>query len=372
MTRGPDSIYDPEHFQESAIRFSVRKCDHSGCLSVPGPRESEDKMHSRLIVLAAALACCAVTLFGTKANAQPAGAYPEKTVRIIVPFPAGGATDIIARLVSERLSSVWNRPVVVENVSGAAGATGTAQGAKAAPDGYSLLTATGTTTTLLPHLRANLPYDPIRDFTAVSLLCTFANILVVRPEVPAQSVSELIALVRANPGKYTYASTGYGASPHLSAEWFKLITKTDILHVPFTGSAPALPALLGGHVDMMFDTMPSVWPLVQEGKLRALGVTTAARLPFLPDLPAIAETLPGYDVTSWLGIMVPTDTPADIRDKISTELVKFLREPAVVQRFKELTAVVASSTPDEFAAYLRRDYEKWRSVVKDTGIRLND
>jgi tripartite-type tricarboxylate transporter receptor subunit TctC len=262
---------------------------------------------------------------------------------------------------------------VVENISGAAGAAGTAQAAKAASDGYTLLVATGTTTTLLPHLRANLPYDPLRDFAAVTLLCSFANILVVRPEVSARTVSELITLVRANPGKYTYASSGYGASPHLSAEWFKLITKTDILHVPFTGSGPALPALLGGHVDMMFDTMPSVWPLVQEGKLRALGVTTATRVPFLSDLPAIAETLPGYDVTSWLGIMVPTGTAPEIRNKISGELQNFLREPGVVQRFKELTAVVASSTtPDEFTAYLRHDYEKWRSVVKDTGIKLND
>ena len=212
----------------------------------------------------------------------------------------------------------------------------------------------------------------MRDFDAVSLLCSFANVLVVRPEVPARTVAELIALLRANPGKYSYASSGYGASPHLSAEWFKLITKTDILHVPFTGSAPALPALLGGHVDMIFDTMPSVWPLVQEGKLRALGVTTATRVPFLPDLPAIAETLPGYDVTSWLGIMVPAGTPIEIRNKIAAELAGFLRDPAVVRRFKELTAVAASSAPEEFAAYLKRDYEKWQRVVRDTGIKLAD
>ena len=327
-------------------------------------------MNSRPIALIAALAFAVLAV--ANAHAQPGGAYPEKTIRIIVPFPAGGATDIIARIVGERLSGAWNRPVVVENVSGAAGATGTAQAAKASQDGYSLLTATGTTTTLLPHLRANLPYNPMRDFDAVSLLCSFANVLVVRPEVPARTVAELIALLRANPGKYSYASSGYGASPHLSAEWFKLITKTDILHVPFTGSAPALPALLGGHVDMIFDTMPSVWPLVQEGKLRALGVTTATRVPFLPDLPAIAETLPGYDVTSWLGIMVPAGTPIEIRNKIAAELAGFLRDPTVVQRFKELTAIAASSAPEEFAAYLKRDYEKWQRVVRDTGIKLAD
>src|SRR5436190_18170699 len=291
-------------------------------------------MNARPIALIAALAFAVLAV--TNAHAQPGGAYPEKTIRIIVPFPAGGATDIIARIVGERLSGAWNRPVVVENVSGAAGATGTAQTAKASQDGYSLLTATGTTTTLLPHLRANLPYNPMRDFDAVSLLCSFANVLVVRPEVPARTVAELIALLRANPGKYSYASSGYGASPHLSAEWFKLLTKTEVLHVPFTGSAPALPALLGGHVDMMFDTLPSVLPLAQEGKLRALGVTTAERVPFLPNIPAIAETLPDFDVTSWLGIMVPAGTPLEIRAKISAELVGFLGEPAVVQRFREL------------------------------------
>src|SRR5262249_58427131 len=163
------------------------------------------------------------------------------------------------------VGGAWGKPVVVENV---AGATGTAQAAKAAADGYTLLTGTGTTTTLLPHLRSDLPYDPLRDLAAVTLLCSFPNLLVVRPEVPARSISELIALVRANPGKYSYASSGFGASPHISAEWFKLITKTDILHVPFTGTAPPLPALLGGHVDMMFDTLPTVLPLVQQGKLR--------------------------------------------------------------------------------------------------------
>ena len=226
-----------------------------------------------------------------------------------MPFPAGGATDILARLVAERLSGAFGRAVVVENISGAAGATGTAAAAKAAADGHTLLMGTGTTTTLLPHLRSDLPYDPQRDLAAVTLIASFPNLLVVRPAIPAKDVTSLIALVRAAPGKFSYASSGFGASPHLSAEWFKRLTKTEILHVPYTGSGPALPALLGGHVDMMFDTLPSVLPLVQEGKLRALGVTTAERVPFLPDLPAIAETLPEFDVTSWLGIMVPVGVP---------------------------------------------------------------
>lgn len=324
-------------------------------------------MNSHWFGLLAALAL--VALPSVEASAQ--ATYPEKAVRIIVPFPAGGATDILARLLAERLSSAWGKPVVVENVSGAAGATGTNQAAKAAADGYTLLAAVGTTTTLLPHLRGDLPYDPLRDFAAVTLIASFPNLLVVRPAVPANDVRQLIDVLRANPGKFSYASSGFGASPHLSAEWFKLLTKTDILHVPFTGSGPALPALLGGHVDMMFDTMPSVLPLAQEGKLRALGVTTVERVPFLPNIPAIAETLPDFDVTSWLGIAVPVGTPADTRARIAAPLAQFIREPAVVHRLKEMGAVAAKpNSPEEFAGWIRKDYDKWGRVIRETGIKL--
>ncbi len=319
----------------------------------------------RVVAIAATFA--ALLAVGT----QSASSYPEKTVRIVVPFPAGGATDILARLVAERLSGAFGRAVVVENISGAAGATGTAAAAKAAADGHTLLMGTGTTTTLLPHLRSDLPYDPQRDLAAVTLIASFPNLLVVRPAIPAKDVRSLIALVRASPGKFSYASSGFGASPHLSAEWFKRLTKTDILHVPYAGSGPALPAMLGGHVDMMFDTLPSVLPLVRQGKLRALGVTTADRVPFLPDLPAISETLPEFDVTSWLGIMVPSGVPADIRARIAAPLAAFVKEPAIVKRLQELGAVAATiNTPQQFDAWIRRDYEKWRRVVKETGIRI--
>ena len=302
-------------------------------------------------------ALLAVLLFATEISAQLAPVFPEKIVRIIVPFPAGGATDILARLVAERLGGALGRAVVVENISGAAGATGTAAAAKAAADGHTLLMGTGTTTTLLPHLRSDLPYDPQRDFAAVTLIASFPNLLVVRPGVPAKDVKTLIELLR--------------ASPHLSAEWFKRLTKTEILHVPYAGSGPALPSLLGGHVDMMFDTLPSVLPLVNEGKLRALGVTTAERVPFLPDVPAIAETLPEFDVTSWLGIMVPSGVPADIRAKIAEPLATFVKEPAIVKRLQELGAVAAKiNTPQEFDAWIRRDYEKWRRVIQETGIKI--
>jgi tripartite-type tricarboxylate transporter receptor subunit TctC len=310
---------------------------------------------------------------GAAAPAVAQGSYPDRTVRLIVPFPAGGATDIVARMVAERMSSAWGKPVIVETISGAAGATGTAQAAKAAADGHTLLVATGTTTTLLPHLRADLPYQPLRDFTAITLVCSFPNMLVVHPDVPAHSVTELIELVRANPGKFSYASSGFGASPHLAAEWFKAITRTDILHVPFTGSATAQPALLGHHVDMMFDTMPTVWPLAQDGKLRALGVTTAERVPFVPNVPAIAETLPDFDVTSWLGIMAPTGTPPAILARIAGPIRDLIADPAFAERLREFGAVAAKpNTPEEFAAAIRKDYDKWARVIKETGIKLGN
>ncbi len=320
----------------------------------------------------AGLLASAIVLSAGPAFAQ-AASYPEKNVRLIISFPAGGATDIIGRMIAEKMSANWHKPVVVENISGAAGATGTAQGAKAASDGYTLVMGTGTTTTLLPHLRSDLPYAPMRDLAAVTQICSFPNLLAVRPEIPAHSVKELIALVRANPGKYSYASSGFGASPHLSAEWFKSITKTEILHVPFTGSAPALTALLGGHVDMMFDTMPSIWPLVQQGKLRALGVTTVERISFLPDIPSIAETLPDYDVTSWLGIMVPAGTPSEIRAKIAAPILQFIQDPKVIERLRELGAVAAKpNTPEQFTAAMQKDYDKWGRVIRETGIKLGN
>jgi len=330
-------------------------------------------MGCRMRVLATLAVCLlfATAPVGLETAAQIT-AYPEKLVRLMVPFPAGGATDIVARLIAERLSGLWSQPIVIENIGGAAGAIATAQAAKAAPDGYSLLVATGTTMTLLPHLRRSLSFDPLRDFEAISLICTFPNILVVRPDLPVNDLTDLLALVRASPGKYSYASSGYGGSPHIAAEWFKLISKTDILHIPFTGSAPALPALLGGHVDMMFDTLPTVWPLVQQGKLHALGVTMSTRMSFLPHLPAIAETFPGYDVTSWLGIVVPAATPRAITAKLSVSILHVMRDPEVLRRLNDIGTVGTSSTPDEFSAFIRQDFEKWRRVIAQTGITLNN
>ena len=328
-------------------------------------------MTSRRVVFFATALLCAASSAERQALAQTAATtFPERTVRIIVPFPAGGATDIVARALAERMSAAWKQPVIIENVAGATGAIGAAQAARAPRDGHTLLAGVGTTTVILKVLKSNLAFDPINDFAAVSLVTTFPNILAVRGDFPAVNVKELIEVVKANPGKFTYASSGYGGSPHLAAELFKLATKTDIVHVPYPGSAPAITALLGGHVDLFFDTMPSIWPSVQSGKLRALGVASLQRTPAASDIPAIAETLPGFDVTSWEGILAPKGTPAVVVAKIADEIKRIAAEPQFVQSLLKLGAVATSNTPEQFASFIAGDYAKWQRVVKEAGIKV--
>jgi tripartite-type tricarboxylate transporter receptor subunit TctC len=244
-----------------------------------------------LTIFAAALLVTANVSASAQTAATP---YPERTVRIVVPFPAGGATDIVARATAERLSTAWKQPVVIENVAGAAGAIGSAQVARAPRDGYTLLTGVGTTTAILKTLKSKLAFDPINDFAPISLMATFPNILVVRGDFPAGNVKELIDAARANPGKFTYASSGYGSSIHLGAELFKLTTRTDIVHVPYTGSAPAVTALLGGHVDMMIVDPSEAGEQIRAGKFRAIAQVTERRLPGFPDIPTIKEA--GFDI----------------------------------------------------------------------------
>jgi tripartite-type tricarboxylate transporter receptor subunit TctC len=321
-------------------------------------------------VLAVVLLCVSFTTDRAALAQNAAATFPDRTVRIIVPFPAGGATDIVARALAERMAASWKQPVIIENVSGATGAIGTAQAARAPRDGYTLVTGVGTTTAILKALKPNLAFDPINDFAAISLITAFPNVLVVRGDFPATNVAELIAAVKANPGKFTYASSGFGGSLHLAAELFKLTTRTDIVHVPYAGSAPAITALLGGHVDLIFDTIPSIWPSVQAGKLRALAVAGAQRTPVAPELPAIAETLPGFDVTSWEGILAPAGTPPAVIGKIADEIKRVVAEPQFAQSLLKLGAVATSNTPEEFAAFIQADYAKWQRVVKEAGIKV--
>jgi tripartite-type tricarboxylate transporter receptor subunit TctC len=297
--------------------------------------------------------------------------YPDRTVRIISPYPAGGSVDAVGRIVGEKMQEIWGEPVIIEDIVGAAGMTGTRQGAKAEPDGYTMTAIVSTTTTLLANVRSDIPYDPMKDFEPLVLFGTFPNILVVRPGLGVKTIPELIALLRASPGKYTYASTGYGATSHIAAEWFKLETKTDILHVPFTGSAAALPALLGDHVDMMFDVVATMWPQVESGKLIALGVGSLSRLSFAPNVPTIAETLPGFEVSSWIGVALPSGTPPEIMQKSSEVILQAMKDPDVIERMRALGAIADVKNPEEFRAFMKADYEKWQRVIKANSIKIN-
>ena len=326
-------------------------------------------MIARGLTFLASFLLCAMSAAGAFAQAT-ATTFPERTVRIIVPFPAGGATDIVARALAERMSATWKQPVIVENIAGATGAIGTAQAARAPRDGYTLVAGVGTTTAILKVLKPNLSFDPINDFAPISLITSFPNVLVVRGDFPTSNVKELIDVVKANPGKFTYASSGYGGSLHLAAELFKLSTKTDIVHVPYTGSAPAITGLLGGHVDLIFDTIPSIWPNVQSGKLKALGVASLKRTPTAPDIPAIAETLPGFDVISWEGILAPAGTPAPVIAKIAEEIKRVAADQSFVQSLLKVGALATSNTPEEFAAFINTEYAKWQRVVKEAGIKV--
>ena len=325
-------------------------------------------MNRRRASSVAVLTLAAIIGLATEACAETD--YPNRAIRIIVPHPAGGSTDSVTRIIAEKMQSIWGKPVVVENVVGAAGMLATTQGAKAAPDGYTMTAIVGTTTTLLANLREKISYDPMKDFEPLVLFGTFPNVLVVRPTLGVKSVPALIDLLRASPGKYTYASTGYGSSTHVAAEWFKLETKTDILHVPFTGSSAALPALLGGHVDMMFDVMATIWPQLQSGALVALGVGSPHRLLFAPDIPTIAETLPGFDVSSWIGLALPAGTPADIAKQACDVILEGMRDPTVVERMKTIGAVADVKGPKEFRDFMAADFAKWQRVIKANNIRI--
>lgn len=297
--------------------------------------------------------------------------YPSKPVRFVVPFAPGGTTDVLARLVGERLSASLGQQFVVDNKPGAGGNVGTAQVAKAEPDGYTLLMGTVGTHAINASIYPSLPYDPVQDFAPVTLVATVPNVLVVNPEVPANSVAELIALAKEKPGELNFASSGNGSSIHLSGELFKAMTGVDIVHVPYKGSGPAVIDLLGGQVQMMFDNLPSSAPQIKAGKLRPLGVTSKERSPTLPDVPTIAEAgVPGYEALSWFGVLVPAGTPEAIVAKLRDEIAEALADPAMRERFAELGAVPVGDTPAEFADFISAETAKWAKVVAEAGIKL--
>lgn len=302
------------------------------------------------------------------AQSQP---YPAKPVRWVVGFPPGGGTDILARIVAQKLGDAWSQPVLVENRPGASATIGANAVARAAPDGYTLSMGQLTPNAIAPALYPNLPYDAIRDFAPIVLVGTSPNVLVVTPSLPAKNLAELVALAKAQPGKLGYASSGPGSLQHIAAELFKSLAAIDLIHVPFKGSGQAVTDLIAGQVSMNFDAIPPVIQHIRSGKLRALAVTSAKRAAGLPDVPAIAESgYAGYDLTTWWGLFAPAGTPPEIVAKVARDTVAALALADVMERFANLSVEPGGGTPGEFTDYVRAEVVKYRALVDRLGIKL--
>ncbi len=287
-----------------------------------------------------------------------------------MPFPPGGGNDILARSVGQRLAEALGQQIIVDNRGGAGGLIGAELAAKAVPDGYTIFLASIGNLAFMPALHAKLPYDPVRDFAPLTLLATSAFVMVVNPSLPAKSVKELIALARAKPGQINYGSSGQGSSLHLTGEIFKLATGTDLVHIPYKGSAPALTDLIAGQVQIMFGTMPPTLPHVKTGKLRALGVSGAKRSVAAPDVPTIAEAgVPGFEVLNWYGIVAPGKTPAAIVQRLNGELVKTLKAPEMIESLGTQGLEAAGGSPERFGVFIKSEMAKYAKVIKAAGIR---
>jgi len=321
------------------------------------------------------IASCAL-LFSAFAGLAPAlaqsgeAAYPSRPVRVIVPFAAGGIADNLGRQVAQRLSVSLGQQFTVENLTGAGGNIGAAAAARAPADGYTLLMGTIGTHAINPALYRSMPYDHVRDFRPISLVATSPNMLVVHPSHPANSVPEFIALVKANPGKYAFASSGAGSSLHLTAEMFKAMTGTQMTHVPYRGSPPALNDLMGGRIDLSFDNISTSWPLVEGGKLKALAVTSAARAPIAPMLPTMAEFLPGFEATSWHAMFAPAGLPDAVAERLNGEVVRIMRDPGLVELLAKLGVTPVGSTSAELAAHVAAETRKWTRVVGEAEVKV--
>jgi len=304
------------------------------------------------------------------ATAQPQD-YPAKPIRVVVPFPPGGGTDLMARTVVQKLGESLGATIVIDNRGGAGGTIGTELVAKSPPDGYVLLVVSASHA-INPGLYRKLPYDSVRDFTPVTMLTSGPGLLVVHPSVPVRTVKEFIALARSRPGQLNYASAGIGTPPHLAGELFKTLAGVDIVHVPYKGNGPAYTDLIGGHVSVMFPTIPTAIPHVRTGKLRALAVTTRQRTAITPELPTISESgVPGYDVSSWYGLLAPAGTPAATVARLQREIVKVLRLPDISEKLMAQGLDLVGNTPEEFAAILKSEIAKWAKVVTASGARVD-
>ena len=322
-------------------------------------------MKKILAALGLGFACALVP---TLACAQ---GYPSKPIRFVVPYPPGGPLDTIARLLGQRVSESVKQPVIVDNKPGAGGNIGADVVAKSAPDGYTILMGAVATHAINPTLYASIPYDPIRDFQPVTQVASTPNVLIVNPSVPASNVREFIAYAKANSGKLNFGSGSTGSAGHLAGELFKTLAGVDMTHVPYKGAAPAMQDLIAGRVQLMFDNFASASTQVRAGKVRALAVTTGKRSELAPDLPTVAEVLPGFDINTWFGIFLPAGTPRDIVDRLHDEFVRALKLPEIREKMINLGAEPVGNKPEEFAAYIRAEAAKYAIVIKASGAKAD-
>ena len=309
-----------------------------------------------------------LALFVTAASAQ----YPAKPIRFVVPYPAGGPLDTVARLLGQKVSESVKQPVVVDNKPGAGGNIGADIVAKSPPDGYTILMGAVATHAINPSLYASIPYDPVRDFAPITQVASTPNVLVVHPSIPAANVREFVAHAKAHPGKLNFGSGSTGSAGHLAGELFKTMAGVDMVHVPYKGAAPAMQDLIGGQVQLMFDNYASASTQVRAGKVRALAVTTARRSSLAPDLPTVAESgLAGFDISTWFGVFAPAGTPRDAVEKLHAEFTRALAAPDVRERMLNLGAEPVGNRPEEFAAYIRAEAEKYARVIKSSGARAD-
>lgn len=314
-----------------------------------------------------------LSLLSAAALSSPASAqtFPDHPVTLIVPFAAGGSTDVVARVIAAKMADTLGQQIIVQNVGGAGGSLGAGQVARADPDGYTILMGTVATHALNPLILKTSPYDPIKDFTPVSLLVVVPNVLVVNPELPVNNVQELIDLLKANPDKYSYASSGNGTPLHLSGELFKSMAGVEMQHIPYKGSGPALNDVIGNQVPIMFDNLPSSSAHMKSGTLKALGVTTKDRAPSFPDVPTIAEAVPGYETYTWNALFAPANTPPEVVAKLNEAANAAMADASVQERMKEFSATVVASTPEELAAHVKAEMEKWAPVVKEANVQMD-
>lgn len=295
--------------------------------------------------------------------------YPDRQIRIISPFAIGGIADTFSRVLGQGLSEAWGQPVIVENKTGGGGNIGADFVAKAAPDGYTLVMGNIGSHAVNPYLMNNMPYDPLKDFEPVAYVLDAEGLLVVNPSINVKNVTELIAYIRANPEKISYGSGGVGTTSHLAGELFKSLAKIDMVHVPYKGNAPAITDLIGGQTQIMFATMPTVLPYVKAGKLKALAVTGSSRTASLPDVPTVGESLPGFDVSNWIGIFAPTGTPTSIVSKLNNEIIKIMQQPNVQKRLEIEGAKFRAMTPEAFGVFQKNEALKWAKTIRNSGLK---